>query len=258
MALVDFYQLGLLYKLARCNGGTPSNHTHPPLPTPPNSHPRGITPPAHGTSVIHKLGPEEESPARHTSSTYEEYLTEDFNHHRVFIGMETFMTHVLRIPDDWKEVWGPTIEQIKRSPGFLIAHETYFACCDNRVPEKSFYEPLAQMANAIYAVTESESSDESVKPLTQLRYLRGDTRKIFGGVMPDLSPDIIAVQRELYTQLRQADGKTQRPGSGSKLTWAQPLQVLEVKAWGTVIDDGSSMPRLKENGKCEIPTGVMT
>ena len=35
----------------------------------------------------------------------------------------------------------------------------------------------------------------------------------------------------------------------SNLTWAQPLQALEVKPWDSALVDGSCMPRLKVNGK---------
>jgi hypothetical protein len=77
-------------------------------------------------------------------------------------------------------------------------------------------------------------------------------------VVPDLSPNIIAIQGGLYSQLHQTNSETECSGSGSNLTWAQPLQVLKVKAWDTVIDDGSSMPKLKENGKCKIPTAMIT
>ena len=41
------------------------------------------------------------------------------------------------------------------------------------------------------------------------------------------------------------------------LTWAHPIQVLEVKPWGDALVDGECMPRLKVNGKPAVPLMAM-
>jgi hypothetical protein len=173
---------------------------------------------------------------------------QDFNRHRVFVDMEVFMKHVLHVPGDWEELWGPTIEAIKNDQTFRHSLSAYLLCCDSpSVTEPKFYDPLVDTVNAIFSVTQS-SNDEAVKPRTKLRYLRTDRKGIVGGIMPPLYPDITAVHAEFLNHIPpQADGAGQL--GGSTLTWAQPLQVLEVKPWNSALIDGSYMPRLTANGE---------
>ena len=35
------------------------------------------------------------------------------------------MKHVLHVPEDWRELWGETIKNIKHNPAFLFAHLNY-------------------------------------------------------------------------------------------------------------------------------------
>ena len=256
MALIDFGQLAILYKLARSHEELLSDNSPPsPMPQP---YTRCVTPPAYGSSLIHKLDPEPAQPQKRTSSKYEEYIAQDFNRHRVFVDMEVFMKHVLHVPDDWEELWGPTIKTIKDDLSFKHSLSKYLLCCDSpSVTEVNFYEPLVDTANAIFSVTESSNSDEAVKPRTRLRYLRNDPKRVLGGMMHDLSPDIVAVHADFFDRLPQKDRDAKRLGK-SRLTWAQPLQVLEVKPWNSALVDGSYMPRLMVDGEQRVDICVGT
>jgi len=66
--------------------------------------------------------------------------------------------------------------------------------------------------------------------------------------MNDLSPDIVAVHEDFLPRLLQGERNERRLRSSS-LTWAQPLQILEVKPWDNALIDGSCMPRLKVDGE---------
>jgi len=283
MALVDFYQLAVLHNLSRCYAGVLSDPSHPPM-SPvtqsssrspavksdrPNSHfplstqlehktPRrkrdltqsvgNLTPTCRGTSILHKLRQPKDRPEKCKSSKYEEYIIQDFENHRVFVDIDVFMKHVLHVPDDWKEQWGRTIRRIKRDGNFSIAYLEYSRECE--IPgagETRFYKPLVDMTNAILDFS-AEDQDESVMLRTPQRYLRNDPRKVRDGVISELTPDIVAVHDELL-----ADTQPEELGEWnlerSNLTWAQPLQVLEVKPSDGALVDGSCMPRLKVNGE---------
>ena len=199
--------------------------------------------------MMHKLDPEPAHPQKHTSSKYEEYIAQDFDRHRVFVDMEVFMKHVLHVPDNWEELWGPTIETIKTDKAFKNSLSEYLLCCgSSSVTEPAFYGPLVDRVNAVLSVTGSSNSDKAVKPKTRLRYLRNDPKRILGGMMPALSPDIVAVHADFLDHIPQ-QGRDAGQLEGLNLTWAQPLQVLEVKPWNNALIDGSCMPRLAVNGE---------
>ena len=287
MALVDFYQLALLYNLSRYNGGTIFNCTYPPpMPatgrptssssalepnlagsstfplvgsapkTPKNKHHADLsiqesTPTSRGTSILPRLEPDTDEPRKYGAIKYEQYIAQDFERHRVFVDIDVFMENVLHVPTNWKELWGPTIETIKLDKGFSRACTLYTSECEQgNGGETRFYKPLVDMGNAILRVSGS-SNNELIKPKTPQRYLRNDPKKILGGVMNDLSPDIVAVHGELLPHLSRKERKG-RHLNETNLNWAQPLHVLEVKPWGGALVDGSSMPRLKVNGKCSM------
>jgi hypothetical protein len=88
-------------------------------------------------------------------------------------------------------------------------------------------------------VSSNSESDESVKPRTPQRYLRNDPRKVFGGVIGNLSPDIVAVHEESLPHLTPE----------GHVTWAQTLQALEVKPSDGALIDGSCIPRLIVDGE---------
>jgi len=183
-------------------------------------------------------------PPKLKSSKYEEYITQDFERHRVFVDIDVFMKHVLHVPDNWRELWGPDIGGIKRNMTFWLAFSEYCSQCTIQgAGETGFYKPLVDMANAILDFAADDSSDESIKPRTPQRYLRNDPKTISCGVIDGLSPDIVAVHRDFLGD----DGSGKPPDSG--LTWAQPLQALEVKLSDGALVDGSCMPRLKVNGE---------
>ena len=141
MALVDFHQLAVLYRLSHRDGGVLSNRPNPPpmpatassssrSPTaesdqvdslfPPSTqfasktperkrdatHPApDPTPISHGTSILQKLNPNADQIQRYDSAKYEQYIVQDFERHRVFVDIDVFMKHVLHVPEDWKELW---------------------------------------------------------------------------------------------------------------------------------------------------------
>ena len=216
MALVDFYQLAVLYKLSRRDAGILSDRSHPPpmsattpsssrspsvesdqadsllpstqfgLETPKRkrnaTHPApNPTPISVGTSILQKLSPDTDEVRKYDIAKYEQYIVQDFERHRVFVDIDFFMKHVLHVPEDWKELWSRTIRRIKRDSVFSTAHWDYSRQCGTQgVQEWRFYKPLVDMGNAILDFSES-SPDKSVRPQTTQRYLRNDPRKILCG-----------------------------------------------------------------------------
>ena len=282
MALIDFYQLAVLHKLSHCDVGILSDRSHPPpMPgaTPSNSrsppnrpdrtalstslstrlvpgkseHKRGATrdstPFSVGTSILQKLNPDADRAQKYASAKCEQYIAQDFERHRVFVDMEVFMKSVLHVPKDWRELWGQTIKDIKKDEVFSLAYACYSDQCNTPgTHESRFYKPLVEMANAILDFSAEPSSDDSVKPTTPQRYLRNDPQRVLRGVMNDLSPDIVAVHKDFLPHIlpRERDERRLRLSS---LTWAQPLQILEVKPWDNALIDGLCMPRLKVDGE---------
>ena len=197
------------------------------------------TPLALKSSILRKLQPEMDKNRKYYVIRYEQYIIQDFERHRVFVDIDVFMKNVLHVPDDWKELWKTTINDIKADQAFTTPYFRYCAECE--VPggqETRFYEHLVDMSNAILDFS-TDSSDESVKPRTPQRYLRNDPKTISCGIITELSPDIVAVHQDFL-----ANG-----GSGSNLSWAQPLQAMEVKPRDGALVDGSCMPRLMVNGE---------
>ena len=281
MALIDFYQLAVLHKLSRGYGGVLSEISHPP-PMPATKSPAFLsssvrfdqttlpepkmpqhnhdatrsapcsTPVSVGTSVLSKLRANTDQTAKPTTrydcAKYEQYIVQYFERHRVFVDIEVFMKNVLHVPEDWEELWGGIIEEIKRSPAFTNALFKYIGLCEtNGVREQLFYKPLADVANAILDFCKSSSSD-GVKPRTPQRYLVNDPNTVLCGVINDLRPDLVAVHQDSLSHLNE-DEKKDAQLHISNITWAQALQVLEVKPWDSALVDGACMPRLKANGE---------
>jgi len=284
MALVDFYQLAVLHKLSLRDAGVFSNRSHPPPMSPDTSSSsrspaiepdqtrsfltpstqfglktperkrdatRPIpdpTPISLGTSVLQKMSLDTDQPQKYNSAKYEQYIVQDFERHRVFVDIDVFMKHVLHVPENWKVLWGRTIRRIKRDRVFSTAHWDYSRQCGTQgVQEWRFYKPLVDMGNAILDFSRA-SSDSSVEPQTTQRYLRNDPRRVLCGVMNELSPDVVAVHKGFLPHIRSGERNEGRLRE-SNLTWAQPLQALEVKPWDSALVDGSCMPRLKVKGK---------
>lgn len=206
---------------------------------------------SHGTSILPKLEPDTDQTQKNNSAKYEQYITQDFVRHRVFVDIDVFMKHVLHIPENWKELWGTTIGDIRRHQKFSLPHWDYTHKCEiQRTQECEFYKPLVDMGNAILELSEL-SKDESVKARTRQRYLRNDPKRVLGGVMKNLSSDVVAVHDDFLPHIRSGENKEQRLKE-SNLTWAQPLQALEVKPSDNALVDGSRMPRLKLNGELAV------
>jgi len=204
-----------------------------------------------GTSILQKSKLDPDQVQKYDSDKYEEYIIRDFERHRVFVDIDDFMTHVLHVPQNWKELWGRAIRRVKRDAVFSTAHWDYSRRCGTHgVHERTFYKPLVDMGNAILDVSEL-STKEPVQPQTPQRYLRNDPKRVLCGVMNGLSPDVVAVHDGFLPHILPEERDKARLKE-SNLTWAQPLQALEVKPWDSALVDGSCMPRLKRNGKPAI------
>ena len=204
-----------------------------------------------GTSILQKMKLDADQVQKYDSDKYEEYIIRDFERHRVFVDIDVFMTHVLHVPENWKDLWGRTIRRVKRDGVFSTAHWDYSRRCGTHgIQERTFYKPLVDMGNAILDFSKT-SPDDSVKPQTPQRYLRNDPRKVLCGVINGLSPDVVAVHNDFLPHIRSEE-RAKNCLTESNLTWAQPLQALEFKPWDSALVDGSCMPRLKVNGKPAI------
>ena len=206
-----------------------------------------LTPLSKGVSILQKLSPDADEAQKYDSAKYEQYVTQDLEAHRVFVDIDVFMENVLHVPENWEELWGPTIETVKRNEEFSTAYSDYCRQCDTEGPEERFYGPLVAMANAILTCC-SLSKDYWVWPRTRQRYLRNDPKRVLLGAMTDFSPDIVAVHNGFFSKLHEEERKNEQMKQ-SNLSWAHPLQVLEVKPSGGALVDGSFMPRLMVNGE---------
>ena len=189
-------------------------------------------------------------PETSNSTEYEEFLAHDFERHRVFVDIDVFMERVLHVPHKWKNEWESTIQKIKRDPSFVAALEEYKSVCESGAVELKYYKPLVEMTNAIVNCAKS-SEQENARPRTPVRYFRNHPNRMTGGVITGLSPDIVAVHENFLSGM---DQEVVKDGClyGTRLTWAQPVQLLEVNPLNGALVDGSCMPRLLVNG--EYPT----
>lgn len=200
---------------------------------------------------MQKLEPDAERPRKPSISKYEQYIAQDFERHRVFVDMEVFMRHVLHVPENWRKIWGKTIQDIKHSDAFWAALCDYNSKCEiEDTPESSFYEPLVDMVNAVFDFADGQPLPKALRPKTRLHCLRNDPKKILNGILSPLIPDIVTVHEKLFEGLLPEE-RQQRRLQETNLTWAHPLQMLEVKPGGRLLVDGSWMPRLKVNGKSD-------
>lgn len=175
---------------------------------------------------------------KYKCSDYEAYITEDLKG-RVFVDFEVFMKHVLRVPDKWRDLWGPTIKAIKADPEFNKHHKEYCEHCNEPGShEVVFYKPLVNTANAVLDVL-SRSRFPNISSGVPQRYHVNDPKKLQGGVMnkANLSPDVIVLD----------DGC--QPSKGDHLHWANALYILEVKPYDGAIYDGRDIHRLVTNGE---------
>ena len=192
-----------------------------------------------------KQQPDAEETKKPTIPEYEQYFIQDFDSHRVFVDMEVFMEHVLHVPDNWKQEWADVIREIRDDRFFARARFKYNAECEkSSSKEEDFYKPLVDMVNAIFRCI---SSSEKVKPKTRLRYLRNDPKNILGGMMSELIPDIVTVHEDFFEKILPEQEEDWR--LKTSLTWAHPIQMIEVKPGGNLLIDGSQMPRLVVDGE---------
>ena len=256
MVLVNFYRLAVSFKLS-CGDAGISNRSHPPS-APATISSNSCSPPGRS----YRIGPFV-SPMQFAPKTPEHKLNatrsvsgrtllsvatsciQDFKYNRVFVDIEVFMKHVLHVPEDWRELWGETIKNIKRDPAFSFAHLDYSSQCRTQDAGGRFYRPLVDMANTIFSCSESSQRDR-VKPRTNQRCLRSYPKGVCMGVMNDLSPDLVAVHNDFLPHY--PEGHEEQDIEDTSIAWAH-LRMPEVKPSGGALVDGSSMPRLKVNGK---------
>jgi len=276
MALVDFYQLAILYKLRRQDAGFPHSHsfsmsdTSPSLSPPPPSSPvqpdqvhpplpptqpefktperkrvatrslqqEGVTPLSRGSSIRQRQEGDTDRVDKYNCDDYESYVREDLKS-RVFVDFEVFMKNVLHVPDDWETRWRSVIEAVKADTDFNQHHTNYCGLCATRsTVEEPFYKPLTDTANAVLKVL-AESEFDGVSSGIPQRYCVVKEKRLQGGIFnkTGLSPDVIALHDD-YNCSNMED-----------LHWANPLHVLEVKPFDSVICDGRDMPKLVVNGQ---------
>ena len=76
------------------------------------------------------------------------------------------MKHVLRVPDDWEYVWGPTIEAVKADSDFKELHREYHKLCDKLGTHEEL--PRKSLMNTVKAVFDvlSRSAVNDISPNT--------------------------------------------------------------------------------------------
>jgi hypothetical protein len=274
MALIDFYQLAVLYKLRRADAGFLSTRSHPPpmsatppprSPSPsvepdqaPSSRPPStrpepktpeaklsaarpvphVTPISLGSSVRQRQDGDTDRVDKYDCADYDDYVREDLKS-RVFVDFEVFMKTVLHAPDDWKTQWGRAIEAVKADPKFTEHHKGYCELCENGgTVEEPFYVPLVNTANAVLAVLDTLTLDH-ISCGTPQRYHVNHPRRPQGGVMDKsgLSPDLITLHKLCL------------PPEEGRPHWANLLHILEVKPFDNSICDATHMPRLIVDGR---------
>ena len=173
----------------------------------------------------------------HNKDAHYNYAREDLMG-RVFVDFETFMKHVLHVPDHWRTRWGPAIEAIGADPGFQKHHKEYCRRCDNSASlEQTFSGPLMETVNAILDVlSRSDFHDMSSEIPRYHRF--DDPKELQGGVINRavLSPDLVALHKGCDSEKET-------------LHWVDPLYVLEVRPFDSVIRDGTDAPKLVTDGK---------
>ena len=196
------------------------------------------TPLARGAAMRQKQEGDTDRVERYNCSDYEPYITEDLKG-RVFVDFEVFIKHVLRVPDKWRDLWGPTIEAVKADPEFDKHHKEYCGHCNKSGSrEVLFYQPLVDTANAVLEVL-SRSGFADISSGVPQRYRVNDPKKLRGGVMnkANLSPDVIVLDSDC------------QPSQGGRLHWANALYILEVKPYDNAVYNGRDIRRLVTNGE---------
>ena len=277
MALVDFYQLAILFKLRRDDASfLPIHSVHPlpirsahPLPmstTPPRRssplvelgqapllvHPSvqvlqtpkrptrsvpSLTPCSRGSGARTKQEGNTDREDRYKCDEYEEYVREDLKS-RIFVDFEVFMKSVLHVPDAWKSRWGSMIKAVKDNSEFRELLKMYRKVCDTPGPhETDFYKPLMEIANKVLDLL-SECEFDTHSGIDQ-RYHVNDPKVLRGGVFNKvgLIPDLVVLH----------EGR--KPGGKPGLHWANPLHILEVKPYDNALCEGTDTARLVVDGK---------
>ena len=86
------------------------------------------TPLALKSSILRKLQPEMDKNRKYYVIRYEQYIIQDFERHRVFVDIEVFMKRVLHVPENRKELWGPTTNKIKHCGPLPTRGANYTSC----------------------------------------------------------------------------------------------------------------------------------
>ena len=267
MALVDFYQLAVLFNLRRRDAQFLSERSYPPMstPSPPQTHaslphhnftapktpPRkrdpvtvsGLTPVSRGAAVRKGQEGDPDRVDKYDRADYEDYIREDLGC-RVFVDYEVFMKQVLHVPEKWRTMWGRAIKAITADEEFKRHYKKYCDMCkEGMTPEKAFYSPLMETANAVLEVV-SRSKFKHIPSEKRRYYCVTDVTHLKGGVMDrrGLCPDIVLMH------------KNRTPPSNPKdefVYWATPLHVLEVKPYDNALCDGANIPHLIVDGEHE-------
>ena len=266
MALVDFYQLAVLFNSRRRDAQFLSEHSYPPMSTPapprtrvslphhnftvPKTPPQrkrdpatvsGLTPVSRGAAIRRGQEGDPDRVDKYDRADYEDYIREDLGC-RVFVDYEVFIKQVLHVPEKWRTMWGGAIRAIAADKEFNRHYQEYCEMCNTvGTPEKAFYSPLMETANAVLEVV-SRSKFKHIPSEEHQYYCVTDVKHLKGGVMDkkSLCPDIVLMH------------KNRPPPSNPKdefVYWANPLHVLEVKPHDNALCDGENMPHLIVDGE---------
>ena len=179
---------------------------------------------------------------------YDGHIARHFAHNQVFVDMDVFMTHVLRVPEDWKVSWDSAIRNIKCDPAFSAAHRDFTRRSGTQGAEEwRPHKSLVDMTNAVVEFSDM-LPDAPAKPRTRVHHPGNDKQGAPNRLTNDPKTDVIAVHSGFLPYLRVEERERNRLAEPNP-TWAQPLQLLEVKLLDCALVDGSCMPRLRTNGK---------
>lgn len=140
--------------------------------------------------------------------SYSPFIQQDLNN-RVFVDFEVFMKHVLHVPDDWKDAWGPTIEAVKADSDFEKHYGEYRKLCEDFGTHEEL--PHKTLVNTAKAAFDVLSRSTNISPQTP------------GGAVRQ---EALHRQRETIT-----------------------VHILGVNPYYGVLCDGTSMPRLLVSGE---------
>jgi len=243
-----------------------SEHSYPPMstPAPPRTHaslphhnfvaPKtppqrrpdpvtvsGLTPVSRGAAIRRGQEGDPDRVDKYDRADHEDYIREDLGCW-VFVDYEVFMKQVLHVPDDWRTLWRRAIKAVTANKEFDRHYQKYCKMCNKgKTPEKAFYSPLMETANAVLEVV-SWSKFKYIPSEKRQYYCVTDLTRLRGRVMNkrSLCPDKILMYQNRTPPSNPKDGF---------VYWPNPLHILEVKPYDNALCNGENMPHLIVDGE---------